>query len=282
MLYPELAILQALIYASFLLIRGHVPQDQSVLGRFANLPQKFIKHPLHDSHAPNTANVATSTHQMARDSDSEKQFEDPSKRAFPWALHLLFAVTTSSPLIVTVLAYKQRLALRYMAADYVGNLGLDHRNAWISIGGIVAASGSAAIFVLQKLLPQRETFLQAPIPNLEHRSLTPDTILYKAAFCSVIHHVLLAATNHVTPLSYVRYIGNAPLLVVLCIGALIYWRRPKWRSVCKTAVNYLAILLVATTAGTQLFSDIRELMDVSEARVQPYNYRWKVKDWTPR
>ncbi|MCJ1390251.1 hypothetical protein MMC18_003109 [Xylographa bjoerkii] len=181
MLFPELAILQALFYVSLILITGRGRPDQFAHNHSADLAENNWKQRLRDNYGPDTSNIAKSTHRIVTETDGEKQFEDPSKRAFPWTLHLLFVITTCGPLIVTVLAYKQRLAIKYMAADYVGNLGLDHRNAWVSIGGIVAASGSIALLFLKRTSMSEVPFLKASIPNLELESLAPDIMLYQAA-----------------------------------------------------------------------------------------------------
>ena len=47
------------------------------------------------------------------------------------------------PLFFAFKGYRQRLAMRYHEANYVANLGLDHRNGWATISGLVS---SAAIF----------------------------------------------------------------------------------------------------------------------------------------
>ncbi|MCJ1417562.1 hypothetical protein MMC32_003906 [Xylographa parallela] len=279
LLFPELAVMQAPFYVLFVLLAGRESPDRVVHKPHADPSGKNPNHRRRDSNGPDTPKVDNSTAATAVETDSEKQFDHASKRAVPSRSHLLFAITTSAPLVATILAYKQRLALTYMAADYVGNLGLDHRNGWIAIGGMVAATGSVVLLFLKRPSASKVVSPEAPVPFLERESFAPDLILGQAGVCSMIHHVLLAATNHITPLSYINHLGRGPLLALLCAGLVVYWRRPKWRALYTVAVRCLVVLFVATTAGTQLFSDINELLDVSVDRVLPYNYRWKVKDW---
>ena len=279
MLFPELVILQSLCYVCSIFIAGRAPPDQFASSRFTGLPEKNTELRLQNGDALETSYIANPGHGKGIKPDIEKLCEDPGTRALPSTLHLLFLIATSGPLIVTIVAYKQRLAIRYMAADYVGNLGLDHRNAWISIGGTVAASGSLAVILFKRSSTSRSAPSKSPIPNFDLGSVSSSVVFYEAGICSMLHHVLLAATNHATPLSFIRCSGTRPPLGLVCAGVLLYWRRPKWRSTCKMAAECLVILLVATTAGTQLFFDVQELHNVSQGRVQPYNYRWKVKDW---
>ena len=279
LLFPELAVMQAPFYVLFILLAGRDSPDRVVHKLHADPSGKNPNHRRRDSNGPDTRKVDKWAVATVMATDSEKQLDHASTRAFSSRSHLLFAITTSAPLVATILAYKQRLAFTYMAADYVGNLGLDHRNGWIAIGGLVAATGSVVLLFLRRPSMSEVASPEAPVPFLERESFAPDLILCQAGFCSIIHHVLLAATNHITPLNYINHVGRGPLFALLCAGLLIYWRRPRWRAGCTVAVRCLAVLFVATTAGTQLVSDVKELLDVSDDRVLPYNYRWKVKDW---
>ncbi|MCJ1284644.1 hypothetical protein MMC26_003979 [Xylographa opegraphella] len=278
MLVPELAIMQALLYVPFILFTARVPADCFAPKRLADVSGDHRKYRIRDSYGSDKLNYERPALPTVVQTDGEGNVKY-SEVTFPWVSQLIFVFITSGPLIVTILAYKQRLALTYMVADYVGNLGLDHSNAWVSIGGMVAATGSVTLIFLKRSSTSEAVLSKATMLNPEVESYAPDVILCQAVICSMIHNVLLAATNHITPLSYVTHLGGGPLLTLLGAGLFIYWRRPKWRSATRAAVRGLAIFFVTTTAGTQLVSDIKELLDVSQGRVLPYNYRWKVKDW---
>ncbi|MCJ1323312.1 hypothetical protein MMC15_008668 [Xylographa vitiligo] len=272
--------MQALLYVPFNLFGGRMLPHYSIYNPQVNLSGKNMYHRLRNSYRPDASKIDMSILSTVTETDSETQLESSSELTFPWAFHLLLSITTSGPLIVTVLAYKQRPAFTYMAADYVGNLGFDPRNAWISIGGLVAATGLMALLFLQRSSTSKEAFSKAPTPNLELGSVGPDFILCQTGICSMMHHVLFAATNHITPLSYITYLVSGPLFALSCVGLLLYWRRPKWRTVCKVVMMCLAILFVATTAGTQLFSDIKELLKNPTLSGKSYCLELNKFDWT--
>ncbi|MCJ1290122.1 hypothetical protein MMC34_001658 [Xylographa carneopallida] len=279
MLLPELAVMQVPFVVLFIVFARRIPREEYMNNLRADLSETSTKLSLLGGHGQETFTADKTIPQLAVETDSEKQLDNSSQHTSTGVFPLLFIITTSVPLILTVLAYKQRLGVTYMAADYVGNLGLDHRNAWVSIGGLVAITGSVAVLFLTRPPTSKVALSKTLTPNLNLESHAPGLILCQAATCSTIHHVLLAATNHITLLSYTNYFGSEPLFAISCAGVLVYRRKPKWRIICKVVVRCLATLFVVATVGTQLFSDAKELHDVSESRVLPYNYRWKVKDW---
>lgn len=184
------------------------------------------------------------------------------------ALRLLLLAINCLPLIAAVLAYRQRLGFRYRSATYVGNLMVDHRNGWIAIGGLVAA-GMTLIILLMKDIYLKRTKIEE---RMRSNYVPPSVVMLQMGIVVAIHQFLLEATNHPTLMSQTPI---WPTLFLATGFALIVRLYPKWRSLLYLAA---ASFFVVATALSQLFTDVQELIDVSNYRVQPYNYRWKVKD----
>jgi len=199
--------------------------------------------------------------------DSADQIKDAAAISPPLAIRLLVLALNCLPLIATIFAYKQRLGIGYLAATYVGNLKIDHRNGWIAIGGLVAAGMTLTIlltnyfYLKHAKIPERMRTIKVPI----------SVVLLQMGIAVSVHQFLLEATNHPTLIS--QTFAWPTLYLVATLG-LISLRSPKWRPVLYAVAGFV----VAATAVSQLHSDIQELVDISNNRVQPYNYRWKVKD----
>ena len=199
--------------------------------------------------------------------DSVEQVKDTAASNPSLAVRLLVLALTCLPLVPTVLAYKQRLGITYHAATYVGNLKVDHRNGWIAIGGLVATGMTLII------LPTRRFYLKRTMTEERMVSIKIplSVVLLQMAITVSVHQFLLDVTNHPTLFSHTL---TWPTLFLVAMLGLISLRSPKWRLV----LYAVASLSIAATALSQLRSDIQELFDVSNDHVQPYNYRWKVKD----
>lgn len=200
--------------------------------------------------------------------DPAVRVEDAASSGPSLVLRLLGLALNCLPLIATVLAYKQRLGIRYRAATYVGNLQLDHRNGWIAIGGLVAAGMTTMILVISHFYPKR--------PEIEERMRSlkfPLGALHiQAGMAVFIHVVLLEITNH---FSIMGEVLAWLIYALLWAVSLIIWRFPKmWLRQYVATVAFIVYAILVSG----LPEDIRELVNVSHNRVQPWNYRWKVKD----
>ncbi|MCJ1246678.1 hypothetical protein MMC30_003887 [Trapelia coarctata] len=223
---------------------------------------------------PKTTDPTTSNVEESRDAlpvsraNSPDQIEASAASSPSLALRLLIIALYCLPLVATVFAYKQRLGIKYLAATYVGNLKIDHRNGWIAIGGLVAAGMTLVIlftkhfYLKQAKTDERMRSIKVPL----------SVILLQMGATVSVHQFLLEATNHPTLIS--QTFTWPTLFLVMTLG-LVGLRYPIWRPALYAAV---ASFVVAATALSQFRSDFQELVGVSNNRAQPYNYRWKVKD----
>ena len=62
-------------------------------------------------------------------------------------MHCLGVSVNGAVLCAAFSGYKNRLRMRYHEADYVGNLGLDHRNGWLAAGGLVTVGLSLLLLL---------------------------------------------------------------------------------------------------------------------------------------
>ena len=196
------------------------------------------------------------------------------------SLHLAFTVFNALPLIATFFSYRDRLGVRYRAAIYVANLGLDHRNGWLAIGALVAVALS--LFLLAVLVwkgnhstADLEADSTRAVKEQQQSNEFDWTALTEVVYAALIHQILLAKTNHWVPLiAYYRSPWCPPIWQALIIW-YVYKRRGVQRNTIIRGCSY--ILILATTIP-QLITDLWELYDVNQGRVEAYNYRWKVKD----
>lgn len=249
--------------------------------------------------------------------------------------HLLGVGLNAAPLILTVMAYKQRLGMRYRSATYVANLGIDHANGRAAISGIIAIVLSLATLIMSSpskrpQQPNNETdsfrpkddeapepkgmqlqdlsafpcssqshsshsrssslaLLQHSLspsqtqPHSIHSSLQNAYIPYlQLLLAGLLHQIPLALTNHTSILS-LRQLSRNTLIerfaILYFLTLVAYVRRhesmftwKRWALGCVT-LGLLVQLVV------QLRDESAELRDVRAGRVEPWNYRWKVRDW---
>ncbi|MCJ1475846.1 hypothetical protein MMC13_004510 [Lambiella insularis] len=212
-----------------------------------------------------------------------------SRTQFP-TLRLLFTFVLAGPLVVTIFAYKQRLSIRYMAATYVGNLLVDHRNGWVAIGGTIAATVTVLLLVATRsrisAQPATESLQCTTVAAPNIHDLSRNLFLLQAGLVSLIHLALLKVTNHSSVLMLLANIGSLSLysiaLAFVAVAVLCTLLRRRWSklmSVLGAGSGGFAWLLIVAEAVVQLRGEVAELREVSEDRVQGWNYRWKVKDW---
>jgi len=200
--------------------------------------------------------------------DAIDKNENTAANGLSLALRLLILAINCPPLIAAVLAYRQRLGFRYRSATYVGNLMVDHRNGWIAVGGLVAA-GMTLIILLTTHFYLKQTKVEERMQSIY---VPPSVVMLQMGIAVAIHQFLLEATNHPTLISQTPI---WPTLFLATVFALVIRLYPKWRPLLYlTAASFL----VVATVLLQLSADVQELVNVSNYRVQPYNYRWKVKD----
>jgi hypothetical protein len=225
--------------------------------------------------------------QNVSEKDTTGKNEENKPRKTPHIFHLLMIITYSFPLLATVFAYRERLNIRYRAATYVGNLGIDHRNGWISIGGLIAAGATAILLCAGALvLPKQETGIIEPTLNLEV-GLNSIKKLRCLAFLTLFHALLLSATNRIiNPLTLLLLpLWTRPVIPIWLYGILVYvvwgicvWLYPPWRISKLDFLRQTIAIYFATLWMIQGNFDIDELVQVSYGQVRSYNYRWKVKD----
>ena len=236
-----------------------------------------------------------------------KRWREPSRRRFvemarDFEAHgvqrlvviLVLATLYSSPLVVVVLAYRNRLGIRYHEAIYVGNLGLDHRNGWLSVAGLVASGLNFVLVVASFLLSRFSAGVgddeggnvesddsRNPKEKIQGADPRPINLEFDWLFlpelftAALIHQFLLSRTNHPVPVA--MYAKSVPLLLVSAVAAAFLYRK---RGVhLEVIARYFAVAFVAATIVSQLGWDLWELYDVTHGRVQEYNYRWGAKDW---
>lgn len=281
--FPEIILIQLVhhvlmhfhISRRVLLLSYYLPDLLSPLARSSLLGSRYELDPFETSNSVVEGLPATS--------------RLGSRAQFP-TLRLLFSVVLAVPLVVTIVAYSQRLSIRYLKATYVGNLLLDHRNGWVAIGGTIAGTASVLILLVTPFRPSvhtptklspRTTITASNIHSLSH-----DLILLQAGLVSIIHLVLLNATNHGSPRALLADLGM-PLLygfalafVALAVLRTMLGRPSPWlRSVLGMGSGGFVWLFIVAEAMVQVLDDVVELKEVSQGRVKEWNYRWKVKDW---
>ena len=206
--------------------------------------------------------------------DSQGLREESVLQDSTWTCHLLFAILNIIPLGANVLAYIERFRIGYRAASDVGNLGFDHRTAWIAIGGTMSATLSILI-----LLRQRKWYRNAvstrPQRVRSDIGTARKTIFDHISIAGVIHTFLLAKTHHAE--GNLRYLTIITLVMFFICRLLVCSARSR-RSWLDFAVTFITIVLVMNNAVMQLTVDINELYNIANGQVEAYNYRWKVKD----
>jgi hypothetical protein len=240
----------------------------------------------------------------------------PRRRA--WGLGVGFAVLDALPLALAVAGYWQRLRQRYRSARYVANLGIDHANGWAAIGGLVCVALALAAlalnraYVLQQGLPagvgrmvaggdaearpgtaggaggQAGTgtraaldgdgavfaALRAHAPGGGGGAAIERVLLWQMVAAALVHQIPLGATNHASVVAQpITRTLRAQGAVAAAYLLFARWRAPRagW------AARLVGLVVLA--AGWQMWEDGWELWDAWHYRVQPYNYRWVVKDW---
>ncbi|MCJ1444277.1 MAG: hypothetical protein MMC23_004778 [Stictis urceolatum] len=216
-------------------------------------------------------------------------------------MHAVFAVLNALPLAAVLGAYRQRLGMKFHAATYVGNLGLDHRNGWAAAGGTVAAvlsvfvaAGLAVVVALGEARRDEggggangsaetggdvrgregkdggaKIWLLGGVGEIDWPALS------EVVYTALIHQILLALTNHLVPVMVLLRAWYLWLLVIW----LAYWLHTK-RGISREVLGLgAAVAFVAWTAGVQLWGDVIELWRCAHGQVEPWNYRWGVKDW---
>lgn len=204
-----------------------------------------------------------------------------------WVIARALVVCLNSlPLVTVFYAYRNRLCIRYHEAVYVGNLGLDHRNGWLSIAGLVAVGLTAVLSVVLFLKSCFCALVEDEGPReIEEKSQNADpspsnsdfdwSSFTEVLYATMIHQILLGRTNHPVPM--VIYLKSVPLLLVSLIAvAFLYTKRGVHIEVI---ARYFAIAIIAATVISQLGWDLWELYDVTHGQVEQYNYRWGMKDW---
>ena len=191
-----------------------------------------------------------------------------------WTCHLLFAILNIIPLTANIYAYIERFKIGYWAASDVGNLGFDHRTAWIAIGGTLSATFSILI-----LLQQRKWYLNAmstrPQRVCSDIGTIRKTFSNQISTAAVIHTFLLVKTHHAD--GNLRYLTILTLFMFFISRSMIWSARSR-HSWLEFAVMFTTIVLVMNNVAMQLIVDINELSNVANGQVEAYNYRWKVKD----
>ena len=164
-----------------------------------------------------------------------------------WAAkHIALVAANLIPLWAAIQGYRERLAMRYHEATYVGNLNLDHRNGWAAFAGVMAAAVSM-LTILHAL-----TFGHTTSPqengHTRAKSLEGETSgLYDSSFdaplqskdssrlvhilnslpsfdistrlqillAALIHQIPLLATNRLTPFELLNQHKGWLLLIIL-------------------------------------------------------------------
>ena len=278
---------------------------------------------------------------------------------------ILQSVILYIPLYYAGLGYRERLFMRYHQADYVGNLGIDHRNGWAVVSGVyclaatvlnlfriafgnqqvVERSGARYSGVSSRLDSIVEEYEEEAEAEAEEdddwaekdrtgsqrrknpddseyangRSISPTTptkavssrstrqswaallnsseVNVTLSLTSIIHQIPLAVTNRLSPLVAVvttRWCLSVIPIIFLSIFALPYTQRSRvWRALfslhkddkklvfftlLRTMTVIIPWLLVGITIFVQVWSDLSELQDIGHEILQPWNYRWRVKD----
>ena len=198
------------------------------------------------------------------------------------------AVLTAIVLSTAFAGYRTRLSMNFHGATYVGNLGLDHRNGWTAVSGLVACGLSVAVLFLRTGLfrssrepspgDQGQCYGQGDgkqAQDAEGRAWrTTWRPLAEAGIAALLQqqpqlgkppHSLRGLSINAMPMPF---LGAG-------LGCLIYWRLG-WRDppLPKMAVGIFVILTALLQAGW----DIQELWNVLHGRVEEYNYRWAVRD----
>ena len=214
------------------------------------------------------------TSQLTSGIDSQGLRDEFVPRDSTWTCHLLFAVLNIIPLAANIFAYMERFKIGYRAASDVGNLGFDHRTAWIAIGGTLSATLSILI-----LLQQRKWYLNAT--SIRPQRVRSDigtvrkTVFDQISIAAAIHAFLLVKTHHAN--GNLRYL-TLFTLVMFFSSRLLVWNVRSRRSWLEAAVTFTTIVLVINNVVMQLTVDINELFNIADGQVEAYNYRWKVKD----
>ena len=196
-------------------------------------------------------------------------------------IHFMFTLLNTLPLVTTFLGYRKRLGMRYRAAIYVANLGFDHRNGWLAIGALVSIGFSLLLLAVLALGLSRSTKgvdVERSRPDkdlLENSSEFDWSSFTEVIYAALIHQVLLGKTNH--PVLVIEYFKAWPLLL---LTPVIVWFAYKRRGIrYETIIRACCLVFISATVIIQLAADFWELYDVAHNRVQPWNYRWKVKDY---
>ena len=207
---------------------------------------------------------------------------------------VLIAVLCALPLNNAFAGYRTRFAMRYHEAIYVGNLGLDHRNGWIAVAGLLTTCLTIAVALVRATArndneagqeddKRWEEKTQGSEEGSENTSTWRDNMsvwweswepLAEAGLAALIQQPLLLRTNHIAPLGALGTVW--PLLLVSAgVGWLLH-RRRGGRGVIAARVVVGAFVLA--TVVLQAGWDGLEFASVLQGRVRPYNYRWAVRD----
>ena len=202
--------------------------------------------------------------------------------------HGAIALISALPLTRALAGYKTRLAMRYHEAVYVGNLGLDHRNGWIAVSGLVAAGLTILVVGVRALTGRKEEAGSEGTSEIEEKSLESRegqeheatgilgswAPLAEAGITALAEQPLLIVTNHWAPLKlFIRY---WPLLLVGSGLLVALHGRRAWRVELMTKAIVAAFVLA--TIALHVGWDALELWDAADGRPREYNYRWGVRD----
>lgn len=201
---------------------------------------------------------------------------------FIWALNLM-------PLLVTLAGYSQRLGIKYHVATFVGNLGLDHGNAWAAISGSTASVMSLVAILLNSTWSSKgEDSFEVDeiirkdgsyVERARYQHLTFSQLLAQTLVAALIHHIPLLATNHFALFIHVwQDVWTLSLPLSWALIWYLYGRLFKKGYSLRKFTIEIGVQLVLAPAVIQILSDGNELFNVAHHRVERYNYRWAVKD----
>lgn len=281
---PELILLQ-LAFAILPVVIA-APYRRRVVSRFKSLPYELglLAPPSRNGRRPPSA----------------------PKAAMLWlGVHATFTILNALPLAAVLGAYLQRFGMGYHGATNVANLGLDHRNGWTAVGGLVATTvttcaiaGLAAVVAAGAAEPasarldndgefslleaHRHASVSPPDSpalkkSLESAARSPEidwSSLLELLYVTGVHQPLLAVIHHPVPLILIFYVWYLWPLAGLAIWYLAARRRVHFEILALGA----SLFIVMLTAAAPLVWDLMELYWVSHGRVEPWNFRWAFKD----
>jgi hypothetical protein len=185
-------------------------------------------------------------------------------------------------IVYAIIIYIQRMRITFRKGDYLAVLGFDHRNGWL-------ASGSVAIVILTAITHfqnRKWTVVRLPSPEILSEIAQEDlsNAFLEVAIAGFIQDVLLLVTNRyctlllLEALFYTVWESWWAIIFLIAAAAIAFSRRRRIAQFMReqNLTYFLLALCFAPTAFYQLTQDFREIGQIQQDVVFPWNYRWPV------